>query len=220
MSTTDTTIDGPEGSVGMNRRRFLQTGATSAVAAAVLAACGGSSGGGDGAAVATTTTEPRATDKDEVMLRTATSLELAIASVYQEALARGVLSEGGTAAAELFLKHHQRHAQVFQNETLKAGGEPVTAPNSAVTQAFGGRLAFGSEADAMNLAYELEQTALATYVGAAGTLQTTQLNELLLSVAGVDARHLAVIGPLVGKPQVPPSGFAPTAGGLASGTGL
>lgn len=215
--STPQTIDTTEAG-GLDRRRFLKAGAASAVAAAVLAACGGSSDSGP--AVATTTTEPRATDKDEVMLRTATSLELAIASVYEAAVGSGVLSEGGKAAAELFLKHHQNHAKVFQNETLKAGGEPVLTPNAAVTQAFSGRLAFGSEADAMNLAYELEQTAVATYVGAAGTLQTAALNEILLSVAGVDGRHLAVIGPLVGKPQVAASGFAPATGGLAAGTGL
>lgn len=217
MSTMDQILD--DAPQGFDRRRFLKAGAASAFAAAVLAACGGSSDDA-GSAVATTTTEPRATDKDEVVLRTATSLALAIAGVYERAIASGVLSEGGKVVAELFLKHHQNHAKVFQNETLKAGGKPVSGPNSAVTQAISGRLAFASEADAMNLAYELEQTAVATYVAAAGTLQTTELNEVVLGAAGVDGRHLAVIGPLVGKPQVAASGFAPTTGGVAPGTGL
>lgn len=203
----------------LSRRRFLQAGVTSAAAATILAACGGGSGD-DQAVVATTTTEPRATDKDEVLLRTATSLELVLVNVYEQALASGVLSEANRPTAELFLAHHKAHAETFQNETLKAGGEPVTEPNRSVSQAIEGRLAFGSEADALNLAYELEQTAQATYVGAAGTLQTTELNAIILSVAGIDGRHLAVLGGLTGKPQVAPSGFAPATGGLEPGAGL
>ena len=202
----------------VSRRRFLQAGVASA-AVATLAACGGGNGSG-GATVATTTTEPRATDRDQVLLRTATSIELVLVNVYEQAVASGVLSEANRPTAELFLAHHQAHARTFQNETLKAGGEPVDEPNRSVAQAIEGRLAFATEADALNLAYELEQIAEATYVAAAGTLQTTELNEIVLSIAGIDARHLAVLGPLTGKPQVPASGFAPASGGVAAGTGL
>lgn len=217
-ASTTTTFAAP--TTPLSRRRLLHAGITGAAATAVLAACGGSSGSGDQAAVATTTTEPRATGEDQVTLRTATSLELLLVQVYEQVLASGVLSESGTATAELFLEHHERHAALFHNESLKAGGEPVTAPNAVVSQSISARLALGSEADAMNLAYDLEQIARSTYVGAAGDLQTVELNEVLLSVAGIDGRHLAVLGAITGRPQVDPSGFAGTEGGLTPGTGL
>lgn len=201
------------------RRRFLQAGGAAA-AAALLAACGGGSAGQGDATGPTTTTEPRATDQDQVVLRTATSLELLLIQVYEQAVAAGVLGEDGTATAELLLSHHQAHARAFQQETLKAGGQPVEAPNRVLSQAIGGRLAFQDEGQVWSLARELEQVAVATYTDAVGSLQTAELNVILLGAAGADGRHLAILGPLVGQPSVAASGFAGTDGALSPGTGL
>ena len=73
---------------------------------------------------------------------------------------------------------------------------------------------------ALRLAYNLEQSAAATYQAAVGNVDNLELNVALMSVGGVEARHVVVLGGLVDQPQVPASGFAATDKAVAPGTGL
>ena len=204
---------------GLARRRFLRIGATSVAAAAVLGACGGDDD--DAATEATTTTVPKATPADVTVLRTASSLELVAASVYDQAIESGLVTTPAvTDAARTFMSQHEDHAAVFEALTKKFGGEPYTEPNPAVTQQLQPRVAaLASERDVVALALELERAAAATYFASVGTFGELSLNEIVMSVGGVEARHAAVLAGVLGQPGVP-GAFATPAGAVAPGTGL
>ncbi|MEY2478994.1 MAG: hypothetical protein QOG87_4309 [Actinomycetota bacterium] len=201
------------------RRRVLRIGATSVAAAAVLAACGG--GDETPAATEATTTTTAPSPGDITVLRTASSLELVAVSVYDQAIKSGLVTTPAvTDAARTFMGQHKDHAAVFEALTKKLGGEPYTTANPAVTQQLQPRVAgLTSERDAVALALDLERAAAATYFAAVGTLGDTSLNEIVMSVGGVEARHATVLAAVLGQPGVP-AAFANTTGAVAPGTGL
>ena len=204
---------------GLARRRFLRVGATSVAAAAVLAACGG---GDDEQAVSEpTTTTAKPSPADITVLRTASSLELVAVSVYDQAIKSGfVTAPAVTEAARTFMAQHKDHAAVFQALTKRLGGEPYTNPNAAVTAQLQPRLAgLTTERDVVALALDLERAAAATYLGVIGTLADVTLNEVVMSVGGVEARHATVLANVLGENGVP-AAFANATGAVAPGTGL
>ena len=205
---------------GVARRRFLRIGATSVAAAAVLAACGGDDDG-SAAGEATTTTVSKATPGDITILRTASSLELVAVAVYDQAIKSGVVTTPAVLeAARTFMDQHKDHAATFEALTKKLGGEPYTTANPAVTQQLQPRTAaLAAEQDVVALALELERAAAATYLSSVGTFGDTSLNEVVMSVGGVEARHATVLAAVLGQPGVP-AAFATTAGAVAPGTGL
>jgi hypothetical protein len=201
------------------RRRFLRIGATSVGAAAVLAACGA----GDDAetAVEPTTTTAKPSPADVTVLRTASSLELAAVALYDQAIKSGlVTSPGGTERVRTFMAQHKDHAAVFEGLTKKLGGQPYSEPNPAIVQQFQPRLAaLTAEHDVMMLALELERAAIASYLSYVGTFADRSLNEAVMSVAGVQARHAALLAAGANQPAFP-GAFATTEGAIAPGTGL
>ena len=201
------------------RRRFLRIGATSVGAAAVLAACGG--GDDDEAATEPTTTTAKPSPADVTVLRTASSLELVAVSVYDQAVKSGLVTTPAiTEAARTFMSQHKDHAAIFQALTKRLGGEPFTTPNPAVTTQLQPRVAaLKAERDVVALALELERSAAATYLGFVGNLVDESLNETVMSVGGVEARHATVLAGVLGENGVP-AAFATTTGAVAPGTGL
>jgi len=131
-----------------DRRGFFQLGGTSIAGAALLVACGGDddTAGPDVDAADPTavpaegTEEPTAApddggggnEMDLVLLRTATSLELAAVAAYQAAVdtasALGITAPVAEAAT-LFQSHHAEHAAALQGATEQAGGTPYEEPN-------------------------------------------------------------------------------------------
>ena len=204
---------------GLARRRFLRVGATSVAAAAVLAACGG--GDDDEAASEPTTTTAKPSPADITVLRTASSLELVAVAVYDQAIKSGfVTTPAVTEAARTFMSQHKDHAAIFQALTKRLGGEPFTTANPAVTAQLQPRLAgLTTERDVVALALDLERSAAATYLGAVGNLTDASLNETIMSVGGVEARHATVLANVLGENGVP-AAFANTTGAVAPGTGL
>jgi rubrerythrin len=209
---------------GLARRRFLRIGATTVAAGAVLAACGNDDKGGSGggtAAETTTTTAKKASAADITVLRTASSLELVAANVYDGATKSGLLTTPAVAdAAKAFMSQHKDHAAVFDSLTKKLGGEPYTEPNPAVAAQVAPKLtALHSENDVVALALELERSAAATYLASVGTFSDPSLNEAIMSVGGVESRHAAVLATVLGQPAVP-AAFAVTTGAVPPGTGI
>jgi rubrerythrin len=204
---------------GVARRRFLRIGATSVAAAAVLAACGG--GDDDESASEPTTTTAKPSAADITVLRTASSLELVAVAVYDQAIKSGIVTTPAVLeAARTFMGQHKDHAATFEALTKKLGGEPFTTANPAVTQQLQPRVAaLAAERDAVALALDLERAAAATYLGSVGTFGDTSLNEVVMSVGGVEARHATVLAGVLGQPGVP-AAFATTTGAVAPGTGL
>lgn len=154
------------------------------------------------------------TEMDLVLLRTATSLEIAAVDAYQAAIdAAGDL--GITApvaeAATLFQMHHQAHAEALQAGTEAAGGEPYMDANpflmeNVVTPALG---ELTDEASAVMLALMLENAASQTYTFAGSALSLPMLRQTIMSIGGVEERHAAVLRGVLSQPQVPNT-FNPT----------
>jgi rubrerythrin len=203
---------------GLARRRFLRIGATSVAASAVLTAC---FSGDKEAAVEPTTTTAKPSPADITILRTASSLELVAVSVYDQAIKSGfVTTPAVTEAARTFMSQHKDHAAVFEALTKKLGGQPYTTPNPAVTAQLQPRLdGLTTERDVVALALDLERAAAATYLATVGTLADKKLNETVMSVGGVEARHATVLAHVLGENGVP-AAFAAPGGAIAPGTGL
>lgn len=206
---------------GLGRRRLLRIGATSVAATAVLAACGGDDeGSGSGAAETTTTAKP-ASAGDVRVLQTASSLELVAVATYDHAIKSTLVTTPAVAdAAKAFMSQHKDHADAFEALTKKLGAKPYSAPNPAVTQQLAPRVAsLASETDVVALALDLERVAAATYLAAVGTFTDLSLNEVIMSVGGVEARHATVLAGVLGQPAIA-GAFATTTGAVAPGTGL
>jgi rubrerythrin len=205
---------------GLERRGFLRVGGLAVASGAILAACGTKKNNANTSSATTTTLV--VSMKDQVVLRTASSLEEVAVAVYQKALDAGLLKTPAIAdAAKAFAAQHKAHSLLFQAETVKAGGTPYSQPNAAVLAAIAPQLAaLSDETGALRVAYDLEQAAAATYQAAVGNVDDLQLNVAFMSVGGVEARHVAVLGGLISQPQVSGSGFALTDKAVAPGTGL
>ncbi len=204
---------------GLNRRQLLRIGGLGIATAAVVAACGDDDSGGTTAESTTTTTGVGS--GDITILRTATSLELVAVDVYGKAIASGLLTTAAVSdAAKLFQSHHQDHADFFAGLTKRYGGTAFAKPNPVVAQQLQGPLAQATTEQALvTLALQLEQAAAASYVSYVGRYSTPLLAQPTMSVGGIEARHVAVLAPVVNQPPVP-AAFQPATGGLAPGTGV
>ena len=77
-----------------------------------------------------------------------------------------------------------------------AGGEEVTEPNEAVFEALikpARRRRPTTEADIVQIAFDLENAAAQTYVFAGGTLSVPALRSTIMTIGGIEARHAAVL---------------------------
>jgi hypothetical protein len=204
----------------LDRRRFLQVGGMTVAFAAVVAACGDDDE--EETARATTTTALGAGKRQDItIMRTATSIELLAADIYDKAVKSGVITTPAVAAtARLFQSQHQDHAVVFQSATEKLDGDAFSTPNPVLAQRLQPRVdGLRSEADAVTLLLELERMAAATHQASVGAFSDKALNQTAMSVGGVSARHVAVLAGVLGQ-ATPAGAFQTTEGALAPGTGV
>ena len=168
------------------RRRAL-TGA--AVVGGVLAApllLGG---------IAHATTPPMSMD-DMGIAGFAQSVELAAVEVYK--IAAPLLSATTKPVAELFMSHHQQHADAFG---AVAGSKKASGPNQKLVTALGPTLAgLKDEAGALGFAFTLEGQAAYTYAGALTVLQDPAYAKATSTILPIEAQHQVVLGLALGKP--------------------
>ena len=90
----------------------------------------------------------------------------------------------------LFQAQHKLHSNFFQNATVAAGGEPYKNANPLLmTQLVTPRLAaVKTEADVIQLAYDLERLASASYQANVGTFDDLTFNQKIMSVGAIEAR--------------------------------
>ena len=145
------------------------------------------------------TTAPRTTagggaNQDLVLARTAASLEKLAIDTYGAAAAL-LTTQAVRDAATMFAGHHRMHLDALNGVITGAGGKAVTEMNQAVYDALVKPAvdAAKTEADAVNLAIQLEEAAAQTYVFAGGALSTPQLHSTIMTIGGVEARHAAVL---------------------------
>ena len=217
----------------LSRRDFL-----AGVAAGALAACSGSGSGPRPTSTVpgSSTTTLFVPSPDVAVLRLGSSLEHYLVSLYGLAAGSGLLHTPTIVeAAKYFSDHHADHAGTFEQATRDHRGQAFTSANPVVAETFKPRIdALADEADVVKLAYDVEQVLAATYISAVGNLQDLGLNGTLTRIAGVEARHVALLGaaltglpsPLAGipvridSPPVAPGGRQTAAGAIAAGTGV
>jgi Ferritin-like domain len=205
---------------GLDRRRFIRLGGVTVATAAIVAACV-SDDEDDEKESADETDDRPGSENDATILRTASSIEAFAVDVYDTAIESDLVSTRTIAdAVKLFRRQHQEHRALFEAETENAGGEPFTDPNPVLLDQLKPTIdALDGETGVLQLAYDLEVVAAHTYQANVGSFDDEKLNQALMSVGGVEARHAALLAASLGLPSVP-AAFQGTEEALASGTGI
>jgi Ferritin-like domain len=132
---------------------------------------------------------------DQTIAGYAQSVELAAVAAYTAAAP--VLSSGTLPVAQLFMMHHQQHADAFG---AVAGSKAVTAPNSALITAVTPALqAIKDEMGALEFAFILEGQAAYTYAAALTLLQDPAYAAATATILPIEAQHQVVLGLALGK---------------------
>jgi hypothetical protein len=207
---------------GFNRRRFMALSGLAVAGGTVLAACGSdsktksASSAGSEATTATTAAAAGGGNKtDQTIARTAASLEIFAVSVYDKAIQNAAalkISDPVAKAATLFKSQHDEHAKAFNAAATQLGGQPYNDPNPTAAKAFAAQIAaLKTEQDVLKFAFALEQIAAQTYQGVGMKLSTPMLRQTAMTVGGVEARHMAILGHFIQPPTtVPDKAFQPT----------
>ena len=132
---------------------------------------------------------------DQSIAGYAQSVELAAVAAYSAAAP--VLSAGTLPVAQLFMKHHQQHADAFG---AVAGSKAVTAPNKTLIAAVTPTLqAIKDEMGALEFAFMLENQAAYTYAAALTLLQDAAYAAATATILPIEAQHAVVLGLALGK---------------------
>lgn len=207
--------------LGLPARRAFLSGGAAVAATAFLAACGSSSdkqipvtGSVPAKETSPTTVAPGSEEDNIVLLATGQSLELLAVEVYRRAIDSGrLVTNAVLETARLFQSQHTEHGDAL-GQALQGIGQPqVTEPNqyilTEVIEPVLGRIT--DETSVVTLALAVENLAAATYVKAAGILTEPELRQAIMSIGGVEARHVAVLNGVLGTTQVPTPFFRTTA---------
>lgn len=167
----------------------------------------------------TTTIEPRkaaddAQKLDLTLLRTSQSVEALAIAAYALALSSNKLDRDVADAVRLFQSQHRDHKGALISQIGQVGGEKYTNadagnPPAGVSQsdwqevnptiwkeAVAPAIAEAdklTQASLVKLATALEDVAASTYTKLGGVLSTPDLRGFIMSIGGIEARHVAVL---------------------------
>lgn len=132
---------------------------------------------------------------DQTIAGYAQSIELAAVAAY--AAAAPLLTSATLPVAELFMSHHQQHADAFG---AVAGMHAVTDPNEALIAAVSPALsALTDEMGALEFAFVLEGQAAYTYAAALTLLADPAYAAATATILPIEAQHQVVLGLALGK---------------------
>lgn len=132
---------------------------------------------------------------DQSIAGYAQSVELAAVAAYTAAAP--LLTSATLPVAELFMSHHQQHADAFG---AVAGMHAVTEPNAALIAAVSPALAaLTDEMGALEFAFVLEGQAAYTYAAALTLLQDPAYAAATATILPIEAQHQVVLGLALGK---------------------
>ncbi len=146
---------------------------------------------------------PASADKalDVQILQTASSLEQLAVNTYNAALTMnlgGIGNVPGTAGqvvktfAMTTMMQHDEHKRAFQNQTKLLGGREQTAPNPKFQATVDKAVpTLKTPVDVVDFAATLEKVATDTYLLNLTMFEDTKSKEIMASVMGVEAQHLA-----------------------------
>ncbi|MEY2581637.1 MAG: hypothetical protein QOE09_1486 [Ilumatobacteraceae bacterium] len=132
---------------------------------------------------------------DQTIAGYAQSVELAAVAAYTAAAP--MLSSGTLPVAQLFMTHHQQHADAFG---AVAGAKAVSVPNKTLIAAVTPTLqAIKDEMGALEFAFTLEGQAAYTYAAALTLLQDPAYAAATATILPIEAQHQVVLGLALGK---------------------
>jgi len=197
------------------RRDIFRIGGFTVAAAAVISACGEHERGQIGRVgeVPTTVPLPDINVNNNTLLRTASSLEHSIISVYSQVVGNSdLLDPKYDDLIKRYMDDHQAHAALFEDLTTKAGGTAWSCSNpkldDTVINPVMKRITEGAPAtqtvkevppsddprrDILNFAHGLESMAGASYQSFVVQLSDPALRSDAMSVGSREARHAALL---------------------------
>lgn len=187
-----------------DRRGFLKIGGLAVAASAVLVSCSDDSSTGRPGSTTTTAPDPNITDATLVL--TAASIEQLAVVTYQQVIDAGLLKTPTVAdVAKYFQQQHRDHAGLLAATATKLGQSATDQPNGHLQRTFvePRMKELRDEAGALALAVELEKVAAQTYAFAGGVFSVPPLRQAIMTIGGIEARHLAVLFHLQGEDPVP-----------------
>ncbi len=155
--------------------------------------------GGFGAMFAGLLATPARADEalDVQILQTASSLERLAVNTYGTALSLPFIKNGNAVVvkfAQTTMAQHDEHRRAFQAQTTALGGKPQDAPNPKFLQVVQAATpGLKAPADVVKLAATLEKVATDTYLVDLTMFTDMKSKEIMGSVMGVEAQHLATL---------------------------
>jgi rubrerythrin len=180
-----------------SRRDFLRLSGLTTVGGSFvfLAACGGDDEQ-EGAGAKASGPGAR---RDVGILNSALDLEHTAIAAYTAGAE--LLRGGALATARTFLQQEREHAQGLAQAIKELGGTPSRAKSPAEYRA--GFPPLRSQRDVLEFAIELENMAVAAYVGAIPQLSDPRLRQTAAAINTNEAEHISVLLGALGRPQVP-----------------
>lgn len=131
-------------------------------------------------------------NSDVDVLNYALTLEFLEAEFYKQGNSSGLLSGQEADLVDTIGADEAAHVDALTATIKDIGGKPVKAPKVDFGGAFKNRKAY------LELAHVFENTGVSAYLGAAGFITEKPILQAAASIFGVEARHAAVIGDLLG----------------------
>ncbi len=126
------------------------------------------------------------------VLNYALTLEYLEAAFYRQGNAKMLLSGREAEYLKAIGADEQAHVDAITATIVKLGGTPVASPNVDFGDAFKDRDHF------LKLSHTFENTGVHAYLGAAGSIKNKDVLQAAAGIYGVEARHAAVVGHLLG----------------------
>jgi rubrerythrin len=180
-----------------NRREILVASAALAggAGAGLIASCGG----GDSKTPSTATVSTTQMRDDAALVGALLDMELS--SVVAYGYVEPHLSGPALGLARRFAAHERAHAGALQRALAELGAPPLAVkPDAEYEASFP---ALRGQADALEFALDVENTAVGAYAEALGKIYTDTLRAQLASIMAAEAEQAAAWLGRLGMPQVP-----------------
>ena len=128
------------------------------------------------------------------VLNYALTLEYLEATFYQQGNAANLLSGDEKTLVEQIQKDEEMHVAAITSTVQKLGGTPADKPMVDFGDAFSSRDKF------LTTSHTFENVGVGAYLGAAGFVKDKAVLQAAASIFGVEARHAALVGNLLGLP--------------------
>lgn len=133
---------------------------------------------------------------DVDVLNYALTLEYLESAFYQHGNAKGLLNGQAKTYLERVGADEAFHVTAITQTIQKLGGTPVKAPAVDFGDSFASANSF------LTTSHTFENTGVGAYLGAAGFIKNKDVLQAAAGIFGVEARHAAIVGNLLGlKPE-------------------